>query len=129
MLGGGRYLYVLHPSVANRQVRPLVVVALQPGLASRSRVSRAPGGDLRRDCALRRHRSGKRGLLFRTPERQGDDYGSRYGNQEPPKSATASENLPEPEVLAAEIVEDLHAALEAFRSIAREREPSGDGTA
>ena len=71
----------------------------------------------------------KRGLLFRTPERQGDDYGSRYGNQEPPKSATASENLPEPEVLAAEIVEDLHAALEAFRSIAREREPSGDGTA
>ena len=58
MLGGGRYLYVLHPSVANRQVRPLVVVALQPGLASRSRVSRAPGGDLRQDCALRRHRSG-----------------------------------------------------------------------
>lgn len=37
-----------------------------------------------------------------------------------------SENLPEPEVLAAEIVEDLHAALEAFQAIARELESSGD---
>ena len=37
-----------------------------------------------------------------------------------------SENLPEPEVLAAEIVEDLHSALEAFQAIARELEPSGD---
>ena len=33
------------------------------------------------------------------------------------------ENLPEPEVLAAEIVEDLHTALEAFQAIARELEP------
>ncbi len=36
------------------------------------------------------------------------------------------ENLPEPEVLAAEIVEDLHAALEAFQAIAGELEPSVD---
>ena len=40
-----------------------------------------------------------------------------------------SENLPEPEVLAAEIVEDRHAALEAFQAIARESEPSGDDMA
>ena len=33
------------------------------------------------------------------------------------------ENLPEPEALAAEIVDDLHAALEAFQAIARELEP------
>ena len=33
------------------------------------------------------------------------------------------ENLPEPEVLAAEIVEDLHVALEASQAIARELEP------
>ena len=31
-----------------------------------------------------------------------------------------SEDLPEPEVLAAEIVEDLHVALEAFRAVAEE---------
>ena len=37
-----------------------------------------------------------------------------------------SENLPEPEVLAAEIVEDLHAALEAFQGIAQELESSGN---
>ena len=37
-----------------------------------------------------------------------------------------SENLPEPEVLAAEIVEDLQAALEAFQGIAQELESSGD---
>ena len=37
------------------------------------------------------------------------------------------ENLPEPEVLAAEIVEDLHAALEAFEAVAQELEPS-EGT-
>jgi len=36
------------------------------------------------------------------------------------------ENLPAPEVLAAEIVEDLHAALEAFQAIAGEFEPSVD---
>ena len=36
-----------------------------------------------------------------------------------------SENLPEPEVLAAEIVEDLHTALEAFQAIAPELESSG----
>ena len=35
------------------------------------------------------------------------------------------ENLPEPEVLAAEIVEDLEAALEAFRGVAEELEESG----
>ncbi len=40
-----------------------------------------------------------------------------------------SENLPEPEVLAVEIVEDLHAALEALQAIAQELEPAGDGTA
>ncbi len=40
-----------------------------------------------------------------------------------------SENLPEPEVLTSEIVEDLHAALEVFQAIAQELEPSGDGTA
>ena len=39
-----------------------------------------------------------------------------------------SENLPEPEVLAAEIVENLHAALEAFQGIAQELE-SAVGTA
>ena len=33
------------------------------------------------------------------------------------------ENRPEPEVLAAEIVENLHAALEAFQAIAEELEP------
>ena len=33
------------------------------------------------------------------------------------------ENLPEPEVLAAEIVEDLHATLDAFQAIARELQP------
>ena len=37
-----------------------------------------------------------------------------------------SESLPEPEVLAAEIVDDLHAALEAFQAIAQELESSGD---
>ena len=37
-----------------------------------------------------------------------------------------SENLPEPEELAAEIVEDLHLALEAFEAIAQELEPSVD---
>ena len=37
-----------------------------------------------------------------------------------------SENLPEPGVLAAEIVEDLHAALEAFQTIAQELESPGD---
>ena len=36
------------------------------------------------------------------------------------------ENLPEPEVLAAEIVEDLHAALEAFRAVADELESTMD---
>ena len=40
-----------------------------------------------------------------------------------------SENLPEPEVLAAEIVEDLRAALEAFGAIARRLESSGDDKA
>ncbi len=40
-----------------------------------------------------------------------------------------SENLPEPEVLAAEIVEDLEAALEAFREVARELETAGNGNA
>ena len=40
-----------------------------------------------------------------------------------------SENLPDPAALAAEIVEDLRAALEAFRAIARELEPAGDGAA
>ena len=39
-----------------------------------------------------------------------------------------SENLPEPEVLAAQIVEDLEAALEAFRGVAAELEVSGDTT-
>ena len=34
-----------------------------------------------------------------------------------------------PRVLAAEIVEDLHAALQAFQAIARELEPAGAGTA
>ena len=37
-----------------------------------------------------------------------------------------SENLPEPEMLAAEIAEDLHAALEAFQAIAQELQSSGD---
>ena len=37
-----------------------------------------------------------------------------------------SENLPDPEVLAAEIVEDLHAALEAFQTIAEELEVAGE---
>lgn len=37
-----------------------------------------------------------------------------------------SENLSEPEVLAAEIVENLHAPLEAFQAIAHELEASGD---
>ena len=37
-----------------------------------------------------------------------------------------SENLPEPEVLAAEIVQDLHAALAAFQAIAQELDSSGD---
>ena len=37
-----------------------------------------------------------------------------------------SENLPDPEVLAAEIVEDLHAALEAFQAIAEELEVAGE---
>lgn len=36
-----------------------------------------------------------------------------------------SENLPEPEVLAAEIVEDLHVALEAFQAIAEKLESAG----
>ena len=36
-----------------------------------------------------------------------------------------SENLPEPEVLAAEIVEDLEAALEAFRGVAEELDVGG----
>ena len=36
------------------------------------------------------------------------------------------DNLPEPDVLAAEIVEDLHTALEVFEAIAQELEPSGD---
>ena len=39
-----------------------------------------------------------------------------------------SENLPEPELLAAAIVEDLHAALEAFQAISEELESAG-GTA
>ena len=38
------------------------------------------------------------------------------------------ENLPEPEVLAAEIVEDLQAALEAFRAIGQELESAGTAT-
>ena len=38
------------------------------------------------------------------------------------------ENLPEPEVLAAEIVEDLHAALEAFQVIAEELRSSDAAT-
>ena len=42
------------------------------------------------------------------------------------ESLEDSENLPEPEVLAAEIVEDLHAALEAFQAIAQELESSGN---
>ena len=37
-----------------------------------------------------------------------------------------SENLPEPEVLAAEIVEDLLTALEAFQGVAQELESLGD---
>ena len=37
-----------------------------------------------------------------------------------------SENLPEPEVVTAEIVRDLHAALEAFQAIAQELESPGD---
>ncbi len=37
-----------------------------------------------------------------------------------------SENLPEPEVLPADIVEDLEAALEAFRGVARELEVAGE---
>ena len=41
------------------------------------------------------------------------------------ESLEDSENLPEPEVLAAEIVEDLHIALEAFQAIAQELESSG----
>ena len=40
-----------------------------------------------------------------------------------------NENLPGPDVLAAAIVEDLHAALEAFQAIAQELEPSGDAGA
>ena len=39
-----------------------------------------------------------------------------------------SENLPEPEVLAAEIMEDLEAALEAFRGVAGELKTAGGGT-
>lgn len=38
-----------------------------------------------------------------------------------------SQNLPEPEVLAAEIVEDLSAALEAFQAIADELESTTAG--
>ena len=38
-----------------------------------------------------------------------------------------SEDLPEPKVLAAEIVEDLHAALQAFQAVADELEPTRDG--
>ena len=45
------------------------------------------------------------------------------------ESLEDSENLPDPEVLAAEIVEDLHAALEAFQAIAQELESSGDDKA
>ena len=37
------------------------------------------------------------------------------------------ENLPEPEVLTTEIVEDLHAALEAFQAIAEYLDSSGTG--
>ena len=37
------------------------------------------------------------------------------------------ENLPEPELLAAEIVDDLEAALEAFRGVAEELASAGDG--
>ena len=37
------------------------------------------------------------------------------------------ENLPEPEVLAAEIVEDLEAALEAFRGVGQELDTAKDG--
>ncbi len=37
-----------------------------------------------------------------------------------------SENLPEPDVLAGKILEDLHVALEAFEAIALELESSGD---
>ena len=39
-----------------------------------------------------------------------------------------SENLPEPEVLAAEIADDLQAALEAFQAIAGELESPGGAT-
>ena len=42
------------------------------------------------------------------------------------ESLADSENLPDPEVLAAEIVEDLNAALEAFQAIAQELESSGN---
>ena len=42
------------------------------------------------------------------------------------ESLEDSENLPDPEVLVAEIVEDLHSALEAFQAIAQELESSGD---
>ena len=43
------------------------------------------------------------------------------------RSLEDSENLPEPEVLAAEIAEDLRTALEAFEEIAEElaRDPEG----
>ena len=42
------------------------------------------------------------------------------------ESLEDAENLPEPEVLAAEIVEDLQAALEAFEAIQAELETTGD---
>ncbi len=43
------------------------------------------------------------------------------------ESLSESENLPDPDVLAAEIVEDLEAALEQFREIAGDLgKPSAD---
>ena len=43
------------------------------------------------------------------------------------RALAGSGSLPEPEVLAAEIVEDLRAALEAFQTIAQELESTGNG--